>query len=865
MALQNNLIKQVDLPTWEQLTFAPAVSSALSAVASADNSFYNPNLSRYLFFLLTTNSFWKYDTWENSYIQLASPPIAPLTWSSLKVNGAYGFEGRVLAGGASTFTAPAYYREALLGSEVRIISGTGRGQQRVITDVADPVIADSGVATAATTSTITDSTKTWTINQWQGFQVRITYGAGVSHVRRILYNDATSITYNDVNQLAVNYNANPQAPVPAFGAVAGSQSVYAIESSVFTVDTTWDTAPDATSKFRVHSGAVTLVSSAAATPFYTHQIYDVASDTWYIKTATQGLLPSAGTDGCIERTTENGSVWARGVATGGTTTTLIDANQDWEVNELAGRYVRIYSGTGRNQIALITSNTANTLNFAALSTAPDTTSRYNVEGFTGGTATAGGASTLTDSGKTWTINQWANYLVRIVAGTGIGQTLPILSNTGTVLTTYKPWTTAPDSTSQYLIQGDKDNSYLFAAGFQGVIVHSFEADMAINSRGHDDGLARIGSAQYGEFPAVAITTGAGAAGTITITTAIPHGFRTGWSITHRGDTGASAVQNNITATITVTGATTYTYPAPGSTAAWTLTAHSTTVLKDATKNWTVNEHANKVVYFTTGVPNAASGSTPMVAMEILSNTANTLTLKTATTAPLNGTSRYAIATRAAIGALDSGIATGTHSTTTLQDTSKTWVVNQWAGRRLKMVSGAGQSVEIVIASNTANTLTFAVTTAPISASTSYSILGGAIRGLGINPCWTFGTSDPTLAGRFIVIPRGGAVSGFDRLNLNTDQWEMLTTSPISETLTTGSMYAYDGKDRFYFTKEITLRIYCLDLIKNTIEGAGNMPYLAGTAILGNRMEVFQTADKLKYLWVNRHSFQDCFRRILFDY
>jgi len=59
----------------------------------------------------------------------ASPPIAPLTWASLKVNGAYGFEGRVLAAGASTFTAPAYYREALLGAELRIISGTGRGQK----------------------------------------------------------------------------------------------------------------------------------------------------------------------------------------------------------------------------------------------------------------------------------------------------------------------------------------------------------------------------------------------------------------------------------------------------------------------------------------------------------------------------------------------------------------------------------------------------------------------------------------------------------------------------------------------------------------------------------------------------------------
>jgi len=82
------------------------------------------------------------------------------------------------------------------------------------------------------------------------------------------------------------------------------------------------------------------------------------------------------------------------------------------------------------------------------------------EQYATGTATAGGASTLTNSAKTWTTNQWTNYQVRITAGTGIGQIRNIASNTGTVLTTSAAWTTQPDATSQYVIEASEDFLYL---------------------------------------------------------------------------------------------------------------------------------------------------------------------------------------------------------------------------------------------------------------------------------------------------------------------------------------------------------------------------------------------------------------------
>lgn len=87
-------------------------------------------------------------------------------------------------------------------------------------------------------------------------------------------------------------------------------------------------------------------------------------------------------------------------------------------------------------------------------------SSNNGNGFDNGTATAGAASTLTCTGKTWPVNGWANFQVRIISGTGAGQIRTIASNTATVLTTSAAWTTNPDATSVFRIEGNDDYFYL---------------------------------------------------------------------------------------------------------------------------------------------------------------------------------------------------------------------------------------------------------------------------------------------------------------------------------------------------------------------------------------------------------------------
>lgn len=91
--------------------------------------------------------------------------------------------------------------------------------------------------------------------------------------------------------------------------------------------------------------------------------------------------------------------------------------------------------------------------------------------FATGTATAGGASTLTNSGKTWATNQWTNSQIRIVSGTGAGQIRTIASNTGTVITVSSAWTTQPDATSVYNIEGNDD--FIYYMGSNAVTLYSY--------------------------------------------------------------------------------------------------------------------------------------------------------------------------------------------------------------------------------------------------------------------------------------------------------------------------------------------------------------------------------------------------------
>jgi hypothetical protein len=819
--------------------------------------------------MISATNFSRYDTWTDMFQQLQSPPIAPATFSAMKFAGALGPEDRVIAATSTTLTVAAITQASMVGYDVVIVSGTGAGQRRTITAAEEPVVHNSGIATAVANAlggiTLTDTLKTFTFNQYVGYALRVanTPAGSAGQIRRILSNTATVLTMGDTTQMNEPWH-NPAIFAPAISATAGSQTFYSIESQVLTVDSAWATTPDTTSVFRIQSGMV-LCGSSAGAPFYTLQAYCILTDTWYILPAYTNNYIAALTDFSIERTTENASIWERGKATGGTTTTLIDATHGvdvaaWSTNKWAGYWVFIYSGTAAGQIRQIASNTGTTLTWSSAGTAPDATSRYLILGFDAGIATSGAASTLTDSTKAWTTNQWTNFVVRILHGTGRGQTRIIASNTATALTVQLPWTTNPDNTSVFAIQANSDTLYFVSGGNAAILMHNMDSQVATFGRQIDFGIARNASATVGGLQPVAIASATWVANVATVTTAHAHQFRVGDSVTVAGITTTTAL--NTTATIaSVASATTFTYAVTGS-GSPTVTAQSTTTLTDATKNWTTNEHAGRLVYMNTAAITAASGSATGQVVRIASNTATTLTFVATVTAPTNGVSRYSIARGYAIGTLDFGVATGTQSTTTIQDTTKSWAVNIWAGRRVRVLTSGGP-IEVIIASNTSNTLTVSTITLPVTLVTQYAILEGNAKGVGTNANWAFGTSLQSYRGRYMWIARGGGLYGFERVDLTTDRISVINTAPLSETLSTGTMTAYDGRDRIYFHKDATQRVMSLDVVTGKINGASMYPYVAPTAIIGNRMEIFTTKDGLKYLWLNRASFQECYRTLLF--
>lgn len=244
-------------------------------------------------------------------------------------------------------------------------------------------------------------------------------------------------------------------------------------------------------------------------------IYMYEGDTQgFIQLPNSGLTGTFGVGACGEfRALSAMSGAFTNTATGGSTTTIV--TNKTIVRNCAGMRIRVIAGAGIGYDDFVTSNT---LGANAVLTVPvngvafDATTQYQLYGgslwvqgagasagfgvydrvtnawtaraavgvtwgtdgvlvstigaqgsFATGTATAGAATTLTNAAKSWGTNMWANSQVRITAGTGKGQIRTIASNTGTVLTVSSAWTTNPDATSVYAIEGNHDHFYLLGS------------------------------------------------------------------------------------------------------------------------------------------------------------------------------------------------------------------------------------------------------------------------------------------------------------------------------------------------------------------------------------------------------------------
>lgn len=244
-----------------------------------------------------------------------------------------------------------------------------------------------------------------------------------------------------------------------------------------TITITFDSAVSAsvvnTDTFRIGSGRF-FCMNAGTTAAGSWKTFDVGTYEWQANLTTTGLPATFGTDGRTVSTAKLAQILQNGTATAGTTTTLTDSNKSWTINAYKGMYLFIIDGTGEGQFVKIASNTATVLTFETAISAGNATSVYQITagkpGYATGVATSATATTIVNSGKSWTADQWINYQVRIVSGLGAGQIRNITDNDGTSLTV-SGWATQPDSTSVYIIESNEDNIYL--AGNNAVTMYRY--------------------------------------------------------------------------------------------------------------------------------------------------------------------------------------------------------------------------------------------------------------------------------------------------------------------------------------------------------------------------------------------------------
>jgi len=375
MPITNNLKKQIDLPVWEWMRFAlQTFNSAASGFATA-----NDGSDRYIYYQYP-GLFYRYDTWSDTWAQLTAPSfVGTATVASMAYSKAQGNRGRVLQGISSTqFVIPSLISGAkLVGQKIRITAGPGAEQTRIISAATDPVTLDSGYVTATNAVQLTDSTKRWQINQWVGYTVRITFSTNASFQRTVVYNDTTSLYFQDVN-LIQNEPWDNQGFISSF---SGSGATYEISTQTITVSSPFSVTPTANSRFMIQSGVIWVMSAQSGAPFFSWQMYDVLTDVWYQKTQSQQFFVSGigGAEISIAPIDEVEAAYISSTATAATVRTLTDSTLTLTTDQYRNYQIRTTGGTGLGQRRRIVSNRANVFEVdSKWDITPDATTTYEI-------------------------------------------------------------------------------------------------------------------------------------------------------------------------------------------------------------------------------------------------------------------------------------------------------------------------------------------------------------------------------------------------------------------------------------------------------------------------------------------------------
>ncbi len=293
-----------------------------------------------------------------------------------------------------------------------------------VPDVLPPNMNDDatrGVRTGGSTVQVLDGNRApavgatlpaWVDNQWVGYRVLITSGAQAGQIREI--------TANTGNLLTV---------APAWSPAIAANSKYAILPSIFETE---------------RSGLGNVQYTAP-----TFQL-DLQGNV-HMRPYGAGTGEDAAFGQVAEMRLYDLTNFESGTRSSGAANTITDVTKSWPTNIYANAIVRIVEGAGAGQTRRITSNTPTTLTVGSnFNPNLNTTSKYEIEVVSEvGIATTASATVITDASKNWSADflDFTGAQVRIIAGTGSGQTRTIVSSTNNTFTVYPQFTTTPVANS----------------------------------------------------------------------------------------------------------------------------------------------------------------------------------------------------------------------------------------------------------------------------------------------------------------------------------------------------------------------------------------------------------------------------------
>ena len=291
---------------------------------------------------------------------------------------------------------------------------TGTSQPTQFTYAMGSTPSGNAVLNTHTTTLLFDTSKNWITNEWVGDIVQVWSSsptAPTTNYARITANTSQSLTLATAMASATTLTGNTAVwgynilSDQAFGAsygldtgiTTGTSSFYLTGSTVSGQPFLYISASQFGTLSQVPIGSpVTGSGITAASQFRSFQ------------TASGGFITAslsanaASTQNNVIISFELSSSRGFGTATGGTSTTLVDATKVWPTNFWVGAQIRFLAGTGVGQEATISSNTSNTITFGTTNTAggttatPDTTTVYSIlptgrRNTTSTTSGAGGA------------------------------------------------------------------------------------------------------------------------------------------------------------------------------------------------------------------------------------------------------------------------------------------------------------------------------------------------------------------------------------------------------------------------------------------------------------------------------------------